>query len=132
MTTGFNFRGKQDCRILFVEDNQDTREMVSLILRRDGYIVTNAETICEALKLAKEQSFNLYLLDTKLPDGSGIDLCKDIRIFDSHTPVVFYSANAYEADIKKALACGAQEYVVKPTDPEELEKTIEKLMDDEC
>lgn len=55
-----------------------------------------------------------------------------IRGFDSQTPIVFYSANAYEADIKKALASGAQDYLVKPCDPDKLEQTIEKLMDDEC
>lgn len=132
MTTGVNSRRGQDCHILFVEDNQDTREMVSLMLARDGYKVTSVETMREALRLAEREKYNLYLLDTRLPDGSGVDLCESIRIFDSQTPIVFYSANAYEDDIKKALASGAQEYLVKPCDTEELEETIEKLLDDEC
>jgi DNA-binding response OmpR family regulator len=119
-----------DSHILFVEDNQDTREVVSLVLRVEGYKVTGVETVAEALQLAKSERFDLYLLDIKLPDGSGVELCKVIRGFDAHTPIVFFSANAYKADIRNALGAGAQEYLVKPCDLEELEETIEKLLND--
>ena len=123
---------EQDCRILFVEDNKDARDMVCIILRRDGYKVTSVETVCEALQLAKNERFNLFLIDSRLPDGSGVELCQLIREFDSQTPIVFYSANAYEADIKKALGAGAQEYLVKPCNQEKLEETIDKLLNNEC
>jgi len=121
-----------DCHILFVEDNEDTREMVSLVLQGDGYKVTCAKTMCEALELAKQESFDLYLLDSRLPDGSGVELCELIRRFDNKTPIVFYSAAAYEDDVREALASGAQEYLIKPCSTEKLEETIDKLLDNEC
>src|SRR5215213_6743295 len=113
------------CHILFVEDDEDTREMVCLVLQGDGYKVTCAPTISEALQLAKQERFDLYLLDSRLPDGTGVKLCELIRCFDNLTPIVFYSGNAYEADIRKALASGAQEYLVKPCSTVKLEQTID-------
>jgi DNA-binding response OmpR family regulator len=121
-----------DCHILFVEDDEDTREMVSLVLQGDGYKITCTPTIAEALQLAKQEKFDLYLLDSRLPDGTGVELCELIRCFDNQTPIVFYSGNAYESDIKKALASGAQEYLVKPCSNEKLEQTIDNLTDGNC
>lgn len=123
---------EQDCHILFVEDNADTREMVCLILQDDGYKVTCAETMYEALQLINQEKFNLYLLDERLPDGSGVELCERIREFDTETPIVFYSANAYKDEIKKALDAGAQEYLVKPVNIVQLEETVDKLLDNVC
>ena len=121
-----------DCHILFVEDDEDTREMVSIVLHGEGYKVTCTTTIAEALQLAKQEKFDLYLLDSRLSDGTGVELCELIRCFDNQTPIVFYSGNAYEAEIKKALSAGAQEYLVKPCSHDKLEETIDKFLDDEC
>lgn len=121
-----------DCHILFVEDDEDTREMVSLVLQGDGYKVTCTPTIAEALQLAKQEKFDLYLLDSRLSDGTGVELCERIRCFDNQTPIVFYSGNAYEAEIKEALSAGAQEYLVKPCSHDKLEETIDRFLDDEC
>jgi DNA-binding response OmpR family regulator len=62
-----------------------------------------------------------------LPDGSGIGLCRAIREFDPYTPILFYSAAAYERDIQEALRSGAQAYLVKPVKPEDLEQAVAKL-----
>jgi DNA-binding response OmpR family regulator len=121
-----------DCHILFVEDDEDTRDMVSFVLQREGYKVTTTPTIAKALQLAKQENFSLYLLDSRLPDGTGVELCELIRCFDNQTPIVFYSGEAYEADIREALASGAQEYLVKPCSTEKLEATIDKFLNDEC
>ncbi len=101
-------------RILYVEDHDDTRDLVTLVLQDCDYDVTTAQTIDSALQLARAERFNLYLLDSWLPDGSGIDLCRRIREFDGHTPIIFYSAAAYEADRESALSAGAQGYLTKP------------------
>jgi two-component system, LytTR family, response regulator AlgR len=66
-------------------------------------------------------------MDNWLPDGSGIGLCRAIREFDPHTPILFYSAAAYERDIQEALRSGAQAYLVKPVKPEDLEQAVAKL-----
>ena len=102
-------------RILYIEDHDDTREMISLVLHQHSYEVVTGTTIKSGVALASEQEFDLYLLDSWLPDGSGIDLCRKIREFDQNTPILFYSAAAYEADRESALDSGAQAYLVKPS-----------------
>jgi DNA-binding response OmpR family regulator len=102
-------------RILYIEDHDDTRQMISLVLHQHSYEVVTESTIKSGVALASQQAFDLYLLDSWLPDGSGIDLCRQIREFDQSTPILFYSAAAYEADRESALDSGAQAYLVKPS-----------------
>lgn len=102
-------------RILYIEDHDDTREMISLVLHQHSYEVVTESTIKSGVALASQEAFDLYLLDSWLPDGSGIDLCRQIREFDQSTPILFYSAAAYEADRESALDSGAQAYLVKPS-----------------
>src|SRR2546421_10935494 len=102
---------KRNRQILLVEDHQDTQEMMSKLIEMWGYKVFQAETVSGGMKLAKEQEFILYLLDYQLPDGTGIELCKSIREFDSQTPILFCSASAYPFNIEQAIAAGAQGYI---------------------
>ena len=120
------------CHILFVEDNLDTQEIVSMFLQIEGYRVTSAHTVAEALGLVATQTFDLYLLDNRLPDESGITLCRWLRETDPHTPIIFYSAMAYEKDKQQALAAGAQGYLTKPCNLTELEQTISSYLEGEC
>lgn len=117
-------------RILYVEDHEDTIEMISLILEGSGFHVTARGSVEAGLKAVEEQSFDLYLLDSWLPDGWGVDLCKKIREFDPHTPIVFYSAAAYERDRELALQSGAQAYLTKPTDSLNLSESLLQLIED--
>jgi DNA-binding response OmpR family regulator len=120
------------CHILFVEDHRDTQEIVSMFLQLEGYRVTGAHTLTEALAMARTQTFDLYLLDSRLPDGSGIALCRSLRALAPETPIVFYSANAYEADKQQALEAGAQGYLTKPCNLLELEQTIAAFLRGAC
>jgi CheY-like chemotaxis protein len=120
------------CHILFVEDNPDTQEIVSMFLEIEGYRVTSAHTAAEALRLAATQAFDLYLLDNRLPDESGIVLCKQLRASDPHRPIIFYSAMAYETDKQQALAAGAQGYLTKPCNLLELQQTIAEFLAGQC
>ena len=72
-------------------------------------------------------SYDLYLLDSWLPDGSGLDLCRKIREFDERTPILFYSAAA-EIDRELALSNGAQGYLTKPTLNTELCDLVSRLI----
>lgn len=117
-----------DSKILLVEDHQDTREFLEILLAQSKYEVKTASTINEALELADAQSFGLFIFDSVLPDGSGVDLCRRVRKFNERTPIIFYSGLAYEADIKNALGAGAQAYLVKPVDLTELIESIKKLI----
>jgi DNA-binding response OmpR family regulator len=116
---------RQKNRILFVEDQEDAWEIVELALEECK--LTFARNFDEGLRLARQGYFDLYILDNWLPDGSGIGLCRAIRQFDPHTPILFYSAAAYERDIQEALRSGAQAYLVKPVKSDELERMVAKL-----
>jgi DNA-binding response OmpR family regulator len=107
-------------RVLYIEDHEDTRELVTLVLEQKSYEVVTGATIKSGVALAGSQQFDLYLLDSWLPDGSGLDLCRQIRQFDKATPILFYSAAAYEIDRDEAMSSGAQAYLIKPSAPSEL------------
>jgi len=115
--------------ILYVEDHEDTCELITLVLQQKNFEVTTERTIKDGVRLAREQNFDLYLLDSWLADGSGLDLCKKIREFDRITPILFYSAAAYEVDRDMALNCGAQAYLIKPSHTWELCDLVCSLID---
>ena len=74
-----------------------------------------ANTIAEALRLSQTEHFDLYLLDTRFPEGNGFELCRKLRETVPQTPIVFYSADAYPADNARGILAGADAYLVKPT-----------------
>jgi DNA-binding response OmpR family regulator len=115
--------------VLYIEDHDDTRELVTLVLAERNYRVTTGSTIVDALKLANEHHFDLYMLDSWLPDGSGIDLCKRLRELNPGIPIMFLSGSAYEADKESAINSGAQGYLIKPADLDELCSEVSKLID---
>jgi len=112
-------------RILFVEDTEDMWQLVSLTLAECRFVY--ARDFNEGLRLARRGYFDLYILDNWLPGGSGIWLCRAIREFDPYTPILFYSAAAYECDIEEALRSGAQAYLVKPVKSDDLKQAVVKL-----
>ncbi|HYV13644.1 MAG TPA: response regulator [Pyrinomonadaceae bacterium] len=116
-------------RVLYVEDHEDTRELVTLVLEQKSYEVVTGSTIKSGVALAYSQKFDLYLLDSWLPDGSGLELCRMIREFDKATPILFYSAAAYEIDRVEALKSGAQAYLIKPSHPSELCSLVTSLIE---
>lgn len=102
-------------RILYIEDHEDTRELVTIVLQQQDFEVITDGTIENGMRLAVKSSFDLYLLDSWLTDGSGLELCRKIREFDTSTPILFYSAAAFEVDKEAALMSGAQAYLTKPS-----------------
>lgn len=114
--------------ILCIEDDLDTCDLIVFALGLSGYQVVAAHTVQDALSMVKKESFALYSIDANLPDGSGVDLCRRIREFDANTPIIFYSADAFPSQIQSAMLAGAQAYLVKPTDPAILTKTIDCLL----
>lgn len=120
---------KKTARILYIEDHQDTRELVTLLLAQKSYEVITGSTIERGVALAGSEDFDLYLLDSWLPDGSGLDLCKQIRQFDKTTPILFYSAAAYATDHDLAMKSGAQAYLTKPSQPQELCELVANLIE---
>jgi len=113
-------------RILLVEDYEDSRDLATHILTE--YTITCARNFNEGLRLARQGSFDLYLLDNWLPDKSGVELCRAIREFDPHTPILLYSAAAYARDKEEAIRAGAQDYLAKPIHPDELKQAVVRLI----
>jgi two-component system, OmpR family, response regulator len=114
-------------RILCVDDHADTCFMLQTLFGRAGREVASAPNVAEALRLTESQSFDLFVLDVRFPDGSGIDLCKRLRELHPHAPVVFYSGRAYEADRNEALSACAEAYVAKPS-IDQLVSEVERLL----
>jgi two-component system, OmpR family, response regulator len=101
-------------RVLCVDDDEDSREMLSTLLRFSRIETKAVATAAQALSLIQAERFDLYLLDAWLPDLDGFELCRRMRDFDPHTPILFFSGAAYEADKKRGIEAGANAYVTKP------------------
>ena len=115
-------------RILYVEDDVDSRDVMRLLLHEEGFEVVTAASVAEALSLARTQRFHLYILDNWFEQGSGVELCRQIRRFDRRTPILFCSGVASNSEIHEALDCGAQAYMVKPVDFDRLPQLIATLL----
>jgi two-component system, NtrC family, response regulator AtoC len=115
-------------RILHVDDHQDTRLMMAALLQDCGYGVLTAGSVAEGLELAKEIRFDLYILDVRLPDGTGVELCQKLREFDAQVPILYYSAYGDDADHKSALGVCGDAYLKKPVNIAEIQDTIARLL----
>ncbi|MDQ1728642.1 MAG: hypothetical protein QOD33_767 [Pyrinomonadaceae bacterium] len=116
-------------RLLYAEDDLDTRDMICLALEAEGFEVVCPDSPRDFLMKAEAGKWDAFMLDTWMPQMSGVDLCKRIREFDPTTPIIFYSAAAYERDKKQALECGAQAYIVKPVAFEVLTASIRSVVE---
>jgi CheY-like chemotaxis protein len=115
-------------RILCTDDNPDTRELVFAMLETTGHEVICVGSSAEALNLLKREKFDLIVMDNWMPEMTGTELTRVIRQFDKTTPILFYSAAAYEADKKAALDAGAQVYLTKPDGIDHLLDEVDKLI----
>lgn len=115
-------------RILSTEDDPDTRDLLRLLLQLEGFELVYADNAEQALSLARTSHFDLYLLDNWVPGLAGETLCRKLREFDQTTPILFYSGAGHQSDKDGAIAAGAQGYVVKPTDPDQLTTQIHALI----
>ena len=115
-------------RILCTEDDGDTRDLITFVLNRNNCDVVTTETPFQAIELAKSTRFDLYLVDNWMPRMSGSELSEALRLFDSETPILFYSGAAYPKDKAEAYASGAQGYLVKPADNHELVAEVLRLV----
>jgi DNA-binding response OmpR family regulator len=120
------------CRILCVDDHHDTSEMLKLLLSQEDYEVVTALSMEEAITLAKDEVFDLFVLDKRLPDGSGLELCEKLKVLAPGSACIFYTGDAYEIHRQEAFEAGADAFVAKP-DIEVLIKTVHDLLtNSEC
>jgi len=105
--------------VLLVEDEQGIAEILRLALGEAGYRLDHATTLAGARDLLARDAYDAILLDLNLPDGNGIDLCREIRLA-STVPIVILTARQSEVDRILGLELGADDYVVKPFSPREV------------
>ena len=107
-------------RILLVEDEEHLRDTIKLNLELEGYSVTAVADGLDALNSIKESRFNLVILDIMIPSINGLDVCERIRLENRDTPVLILSAKNTSDDRVKGLKLGANDYLTKPFNLEEL------------
>jgi len=123
---------KVKCRILCVDDHVDTSEMLKLLLAHEDYEVQTAGTIEEACAVARSEEFDLYVLDKRLPDGTGLELCETLNMLTPSVPCIFYTGDAYEIHRREAIQAGAADFIAKPNLDRLIEAVHRLLSQREC
>lgn len=113
-------------QILIVEDEKSIADMVKMCLSKNGYICEIANDGTTAAKIIEEKRYDLILLDIMLPDIDGYDLIDYIKLFE--IPVIFVTAKTSVPDRVKGLKLGAEDYISKPFDLEELLARVETVL----
>ena len=113
--------------VLLVEDEPSITAPLTEALARDGFETEVAGTAAEARELAERVSPDLILLDLMLPDGSGFDVCRDLRR-TSDVPIIMLTARGDEADRIVGLELGADDYIAKPFNPRELVARVKAVL----
>lgn len=101
-------------QILYLEDDPDTVDLVRFTLESAGMDVTVADSGDEALAIARDGEFDLFLLDGLLPSGYSFDLCPELRAAAPGVPIVFYTGLGYPAEVQQGADAGADAYLIKP------------------
>lgn len=115
-------------RILLVEDEENIRDLVKLNLELEGYEVVTAGDGKKALKLTKNQHFDLLILDIMIPEINGIQVCEQVRLRNEEVPIIFLTAKDNPADKIEGLKRGADDYVTKPFNLEEFLLRVNNLI----
>lgn len=113
-------------RFLIVEDDIESCKILNIVLA--DYEVTVAHTLASAKPHYQSQHFDIFMLDNWLPDGSGVEFCREIRSRYPDTPIIFTSAAALLDNLDEASTAGATRYVTKPFDPFELKEIVKELL----
>jgi DNA-binding response OmpR family regulator len=101
-------------KVLIVDPDAPTRREIRAACEQDGFQVLEAEAGGEAVRQVEQSHPNLILLEVTLPDGSGFDVCRELRKMDPTVPVIMMSPRSDEIDVVVALEIGADDYVTKP------------------
>ncbi len=114
-------------KILLVEDNDAIIMGLVFLLNQEGYGVETVKSAGRTRELLQKEEYDLVLLDIALPDGSGFDICSQIKE-GSKTPIIFLTAKEDELDVVKGLDMGADDYIVKPFRNRELLSRIKSVL----
>jgi len=117
-------------KILIAEDERDIRDLIAFTLRFAGHEVIPTSNGEEAWQAAQREIPDLILLDVRMPRMTGYEACEQIKANKStqNIPVVFLSAKGQESEVKTGFDAGAQEYILKPFSPDQLNEQIKTIL----
>jgi two-component system, OmpR family, alkaline phosphatase synthesis response regulator PhoP len=121
--------GEKNISILLVEDEENLHEALKLNLELEGYTITSAYDGAAALNAVSAEYFDLIILDVMLPEMDGISVAETVRISNNEVPILILSARSSSADRVLGLKKGADDYLTKPFNLEELLLRVHKLID---
>ena len=113
--------------ILVVDDEEMIRKLISKYAVYEGHTVTEAKDGMEAVRLCRESSFDIMIIDIMMPELDGFSACREIRKF-SQIPIIMLSARGEEYDKINGFELGIDDYVVKPFSPKELMLRVDAVM----
>ena len=118
----------QEKRILIVDDDDEIRDLLEFDVRASGYFVDTAKDGMEGLNKALNNTYDLILLDVMMPKMNGFDVCKNIRQAKLAIPILMLTAKGTIDDKTEGFDCGADDYLVKPFDIQEVLLRIRVLL----
>ena len=119
---------KNDQRILVVDDENDLRMLVAERLGMEGYSVTEAARVKEAVRMLTQSDYDLMLLDVRLPDGTGLDVLKFMKEAGKSMPVIMLTGTTGLDIAVESVRLGARDYVTKPAKLSYLLQSIRELL----
>jgi len=119
-------------RILLADDEEDIKTVVTMFLESQGYEVVTAYDGLDTLEKVRSEKPDLILLDIMMPVLDGYEVCKRLKEDEqtAHIPILILSAAAHAESVKRGLKAGAQDYIIKPFEPEKLHEKIEQVLAD--
>ena len=120
---------KLPCCILLVDDEANVRTVFSDVLKRAGYRVKAVENGHKAVKEVEEKTYNLALVDLRMPKMDGIEVLENIKKRKPEIPVIIYTGYGSVTTAVEAMRKGASDYLNKPFSPEELKLAIKKVLE---
>jgi DNA-binding response OmpR family regulator len=115
-------------QVLLVEDDPMIAKTLVMSLRYQGFELAVAASAGEARTVLTQRAFDLVMFDVGLPDGSGLDLCRDLRLRDTQIPILMLSARTDEATVVAGIESGADDYMRKPYGLHELSARLQRLV----
>ena len=115
-------------RLLIVDDDKQIRELLAFDISQSGYLTDCAQDGEEGLKKALENEYDLILLDVMMPKMNGYDVCKNIRVIKPNVPILMLTAKGTIEDKTQGFDCGADDYLIKPFEIQEVLLRIRALL----
>jgi two-component system NtrC family sensor kinase len=117
-------------RILVIDDSAEIQDVLrTMVIEPNGYHMLSAQNGEDGLRMALEEDPDLIILDEKMPLMTGLEVLRALRETDSETPVIFYTFHGSEDLVVQVFRLGVQDYVIKPFEPDEMERAVERVLE---